>query len=56
MFGSEGEMTKEENIYEGDVFWYNERRGCGFVRFEKDEIYLTPFGLKPFWAGNLLSW
>ena len=49
-------MTEEQNKYEGDVFWYNERRGYGFVRFEKDEIYLTPFDLKPFWTGNLLSW
>ena len=53
-------MTEEENKYEGDVFWYNERRGYGFVRFEKDEIYLhrsalSRFGLETFYPGNQLS-
>ena len=46
-------MTEEENKYEGDFFWYNERRGYGFVRFEKNEIYLhhlalSRFGLETF--------
>ena len=40
-------MTEEEKKYDGDVIWYNERRGYGFVRFEKDEIFLhTDRGLR----------
>ena len=53
-------MTEEQNKYEGDVFWYNERRGYGFVRFKKNEIYLhhlalSRFGLGTFYPGNQLS-
>jgi CspA family cold shock protein len=60
VYGSEGEMTEEQNKYEGDVFWYNERRGYGFVRFKKNEIYLhhlalSRFGLGTFYPGNQLS-
>jgi CspA family cold shock protein len=60
VFGSEGEMTEEEKKYEGDVIWYNERRGYGFVRFEKDEIYLhhsalSRFGLETVYPGDQLS-
>ena len=34
-------MTEEdEKKYDGVVGWYNERRGYGFVRFDKDENFL----------------
>ena len=40
VLGSEGEMTEEdEKKYDGVVIWYNERRGYGFVRFDKDEFF-----------------
>ena len=41
-------MTEEEKKYDGDVIWYNERRGYGFVRFEKDEIFLHHSALSRF--------
>ena len=42
------------------VTWYNERRGYGFVRFDKDEIFLhhsalTRFGLETVYPGDQLS-
>jgi CspA family cold shock protein len=60
VFGSGGEMTEEEKKYDGDVIWYNERRGYGFVRFEKDEIFLhhsalSRFGLETVYPGDQLS-
>lgn len=53
-------MTEEEKKYDGDVIWYNERRGYGFVRFEKDEIFLhhsalSRFGLETVYPGDQLS-
>ena len=54
-------MTEEdEKKYDGVVVWYNERRGYGFVRFDKDEIFLhhsalTRFGLETVYPGDQLS-
>jgi CspA family cold shock protein len=33
-------MTTDNEKYDGVVIWYNERRGYGFVRFDKNEIFL----------------
>ena len=33
-------ITEDNEKYDGIVIWYNERRGYGFVRFDKDEIFL----------------
>ena len=30
---------EDEKKYDGVVIWYNEHRGYGFVRFDKDEIF-----------------
>ena len=54
-------MTEEdEKKYDGVVIWYNERRGYGFIRFDKDEIFLhhsalTRFGLETVYPGDQLS-
>ena len=56
VLGSEGEMTEEdEKKYDGVVIWYNERRGYGFIRFDKDEIFFASFSSNPIRAGNGLS-
>lgn len=53
-------MTEEdEKKYDGVVIWYNERRGYGFVRFDKDEIFLhhsalSRFGLETVYPGDQL--
>ena len=46
--------------YDGVVIWYNERRGYGFVRFDKDEIFLhhsalTRFGPETVYPDDQLS-
>ena len=44
----------EDGKYDGVVSWYNERIGYGFIRFDKDEIFLH-HSVNPFRAGNSLS-
>ncbi|MGB0939534.1 MAG: hypothetical protein ACPGYG_02870 [Candidatus Puniceispirillaceae bacterium] len=49
-------MTEEdEKKYDGVVIWYNKRRGYGFVRFDKDEIFFTSFSVNLIRAGNGIS-
>ena len=47
----------ETGIYTGEVIWYNDRRSYGFVRIDKDEIFihrtiLTRFGLDFLYSGD----
>ena len=50
----------ETGIYTGEVIWYNDRRGYGFVRIDKDEIFihrtiLTRFGLNFLYSGDEIT-
>ena len=52
-------ITEDNEKYDGIVIWYNERRGYGFVRFDKDEIFLhhsalSGFGLDTVYPGDQL--
>lgn len=53
-------ITEDNEKYDGVVIWYNERRGYGFVRFDKDEIFLhhsalSRFGLETVYPGDQLT-
>ena len=53
-------MTEENEKYDSVVIWYNERGGYGFVRFDKNEIFmrqpaLSPFGLETVYPGEQLA-
>ena len=53
-------MTEEDIKHQGDVIWYNERRGYGFVRFGEQEIFLhhsalSRFGLETVYQGDQLT-
>ena len=50
----------ETGIYTGEVIWYNDRRVYGFVRIDKDEIFihrtiLTRFGLNFLYSGDEIT-
>lgn len=53
-------MTADNEKYDGVVIWYNERRGYGFVRFDKNEIFLhhsasSLFRLETVYPGDQLT-
>ena len=53
-------MTEDNEKYDGVVIWYNERRGYGFVRFDKNEIFLhhsasSLFRLETVYPGDQLT-
>ena len=53
-------MTADNEKYDGVVIWYNERRGYGFVRFDKNEIFLhhsasSLFRLETIYPGDQLT-
>ena len=53
-------INEDNEKYDGIVIWYNERRGYGFVRFDKDEIFLhhsalSRFGLETVYPGDQLT-
>ena len=53
-------MTADNEKYDGVVIWYNDRRGYGFVRFDKNEIFLhhsasSLFRLETVYPGDQLT-
>ena len=47
----------ETGIHSGEVIWYNDRRGYGFVRIGEEEIFihrtiLSRFGLNFLYSGD----
>ena len=47
-------------IYTGEVIWYNDKRGYGFVRIDEDEIFihrtiLNRFGLNFLYSGDEIT-
>ena len=58
--GVGGEMTEDNEKYDGVVIWYNECRGYGFVCFDKNKIFLhhlalSRFGLETVYPGVQLT-
>ena len=50
----------ETGIYTGKVIWYNDKRGYGHVRIDKDEIFihrtiLTRSGLNSLYSGDEIT-
>lgn len=53
-------MSEDKQKLQGEVIWYNERSGYGFVRFAEEEIFihrstLRRFGLETIYPGDLLT-
>ena len=53
-------MSETRHKYSGDVIWYNEMKGYGFVHFPPDDVFLhhtilTRFGLHTVYPGDKLT-
>ena len=53
-------VAQDENIKQGQLVWYNERKGCGFVKVDDEEVFLhrstlDRFGLLRLLTGDLVT-
>lgn len=53
-------VAQDENIKQGQLVWYNERKGYGFVKVDDEEVFLhrstlDRFGLLRLLTGDLVT-
>ena len=51
-----GDTSQDIEISQGQLVWYNKRKGYGFVRIGEEEVFLRRSTLGRFGLDRLLTW